>query len=174
MAKLYIFDKDTTLVTPKSGNKFVQAPEDQQLIPGTIELLAQLKADGSTIVIASNQGGIAAGYKSQQATIEEMRFCMNLLPQIKAAYFCPDFEGRRCVCVFTLIKAVYELEDGRNYRKPGAGMLLEAIEDWNRADFDGVVMVGDRPEDEGAAEAAGIAFQWIWNVNPQYPGQLLP
>lgn len=173
MTKLYIFDKDGTLTTPKSGNKFVQHPEDQQLIPGTIELLTRLKDDGSAIVIASNQGGIAAGYKSQQATIEEMRFCMNLLPQIKAAYFCPDFEGRRCVRIFALIKAVYELEDGRNYRKPGAGMLLEAIEDWNLAGIDGAFMIGDRPEDEGAAEAAGIAFQWIWNVNPQYSDHLL-
>lgn len=170
MAKLYIFDKDSTLVLPESGNKFVQYPEDQQLIPGTIDLLEQLKADGSTIVIASNQGGIAAGYKSQQATIAEMKFCMDLLPQISAAYFCPDFEGR--LCVRSLGLTFHEIEDGRIYRKPGAGMLLQAIEDWNQARLDDVVMVGDRPEDEGAAEAAGVAFRWIWSVNPQYPDHL--
>ena len=39
MAKLLILDKDGTLVRPKSGGRFVQSPDDQELIPGVVEVL---------------------------------------------------------------------------------------------------------------------------------------
>ncbi|HMA77901.1 MAG TPA: HAD family hydrolase, partial [Candidatus Paceibacterota bacterium] len=62
--KLAIFDKDGTLTTPASDAEFVQHPEDQILLPGVSEGVAAMAADGWTIAIASNQGGVAAGYKS--------------------------------------------------------------------------------------------------------------
>jgi histidinol phosphatase-like enzyme len=57
MAKLLVVDKDGTLVRPKSGNTFVQHPEDQELIEGVTEAIQRYVADGWTIAIASNQGG---------------------------------------------------------------------------------------------------------------------
>lgn len=57
MTKLLVLDKDGTLVRPKSGNTFVQHPEDQGLIEGVTEAIARYIADGWTIAIASNQGG---------------------------------------------------------------------------------------------------------------------
>jgi len=44
--KLYIFDKDGTLTIPKSGEIFVQYPEDQQLISGVAERLLELRKEG--------------------------------------------------------------------------------------------------------------------------------
>lgn len=55
--KLLVLDKDGTIVRPKSGNTFVQHPEDQELIEGVAEAIARYIADGWTIAIASNQGG---------------------------------------------------------------------------------------------------------------------
>lgn len=57
MTKLLVLDKDGTLVRPKSGNTFVQHPEDQEMIEGVAEAIARYIADGWTIAIASNQGG---------------------------------------------------------------------------------------------------------------------
>lgn len=43
MSKLLILDKDGTLVTPASGKKFVHHPEDQVVLPGVHEAIAQPK-----------------------------------------------------------------------------------------------------------------------------------
>ncbi|WP_197278786.1 HAD hydrolase-like protein [Pseudanabaena sp. 'Roaring Creek'] len=50
-------DKDNTLVLPKSGETFVQAPDDQVLIDGVSKALRQYVDNGWSISIASNQGG---------------------------------------------------------------------------------------------------------------------
>ena len=55
--RLAILDKDGTLVGTKSGETFVQHPEDQILLPGVEEAIARLVDDGYELVIASNQGG---------------------------------------------------------------------------------------------------------------------
>ena len=88
--KLCIFDKDGTLTTTKSGETFVQHPEDQILLPGVVEGITAMAADGWLFAIASNQGGVAAGYKSLDDAIREIRYCLSLLPQIELGLFCPD------------------------------------------------------------------------------------
>lgn len=167
--KLILLDKDGTIINPKSGNKFVQTPWDQELIAGVKEAIAHYHSSGWTIAIISNQGGVSAGHKTLNNTILEMRFCLELFPEIEEAYFCPDFEGMECYRVwrndFIHYDAdnytVWEVGVRGQFRKPKPGMLKLAQhihvpdECW---------MVGDRPEDEQAADSAGINFMWadIW------------
>jgi HAD superfamily hydrolase (TIGR01662 family) len=47
----------------------------------------------------------------------------------------------------------------RQWRKPGPGMLLQAMQD-AAASPERTLFVGDSPEDQGAARAAGCAFRW--------------
>ena len=168
MTKLLILDKDGTLVRPVSGAKFVQSPEDQGLLPGVAEALARYRADGWVMAIASNQGGVAAGYKTLDSAIAEMRYCLRLLPQIYNAYFCPDLEGQKC---WHVEKGFAQSLDHkyRNglgepykglYRKPNHGMIshIQMIETFPNPKE--TLFVGDRPEDECAAEAAGVRFMW--------------
>jgi hypothetical protein len=93
-----------TLVLPKSGNKFVQNPTDQILMVGAVEGCQRLIDAGYVLAIASNQGGIAAGFKTLEEAATEMRYCLHLLKgfniDIKVAMFCPDFEGNRCIAVW--------------------------------------------------------------------------
>ncbi len=194
MTKLLLLDKDGTLVRPKSGGEFVQHPEDQELLPGVAETIERYAADGWTMAIVSNQGGVSAGYKTLEDAISEMRHCMGLLPQIETAYFCPNGEPKwwhrlarilgystRCVRVpRNAQKEIVYFEShcdeemvlwtgsqwGRpiSYRKPSGLMpFLAAIESvypcgtkWP----DKILMIGDRPEDQQAAEAANIPFMW--------------
>lgn len=93
--KLLILDKDGTLVKSKSGNKFVQHPQDQELLPNVAETLQRSRDDGWQIAIASNQGGVAAGHKTIDEAIAEMLYCLNLL-DLPMGLFCPDFEGQEC------------------------------------------------------------------------------
>jgi len=164
--KLAILDKDGTLAQPKSGSKFVQSPDDQELMPGVKEAIAALVADGYMLVIASNQGGVEAGHKSLDDAIAEMRYCMKLLPEIERSYFCPDFAGQTCYMVLDQVirtKTLSATDWGfKSFRKPDPGMLLHAL--WvfkiayNVVGSVDVVYIGDRPEDEQASEAAGIPF----------------
>mgnify|MGYP002777877795 CR=1 FL=1 len=178
--KIAILDKDGTLVRPKSGAEFVQNPEDQELLPGVEEAVARLVEENCRLAIASNQGGVAAGRKSLLDAVSEMRYCMELfpyqpdfgdkLPLIDSAYFCPDFEGKQLYCAefdfdgFFEFEALHEqlfrIYPLKECRKPGAGMIKEIISrhGLDKRDYERVVMIGDRPEDQGAAEAAGIRF----------------
>jgi D-glycero-D-manno-heptose 1,7-bisphosphate phosphatase len=105
---------------------------------------------------------VAAGHKSLEDAIAEMRFCLQLLPQIDSALLCPDFEGNQLWKVEhpSLGRGDVGICDNGTdiglygqYRKPAPGMLNYASELYPEA-----IMIGDRPEDRDAAAAAGIPF----------------
>lgn len=179
--KLAILDKDGTLVLPKSGNTFVQNPTDQILMVGAVEGCQRLIDAGYVLAIASNQGGIASGYKTLDEAISEMQYCLHLLSEFnikiaQKAYFCPDFEGQKCYWA--------NLNDGGDcgassiffggaggFRKPSAGMLhLSACDVPVGEEFTDCWMIGDREEDRLAAEAAGFSFldadEWRKGASP--------
>lgn len=171
--RLAIFDKDGTLIKPRSGQTFVQSPDDQELLPGVKEQIEAMAKDGWEFAIASNQGGVAAGHKTLESAIAEMRFCMELLP-IYEAWFCPDFDGRECYMLAggEVNPSHQSLpEQSGLFRKPNPGMLKAAISFWmpwsDPLTSDQIIMVGDRPEDEQAAASAGVGFIWAdqWRVS---------
>lgn len=169
--KLAIIDKDGTLTETVSGATFVQSPTDQKLIAGVQQAIAKLVAEGYTLAIASNQGGVAAGHKTLEDAIAEMRYAMELTG-IQVAYFCPDFKGHQCYKVtpsfcegfndepiesesadrYTILLPTTSFG---SYRKPDSGMLKRAIHDHDSLK---AIMIGDRPEDEQAAHNAKIDF----------------
>jgi D-glycero-D-manno-heptose 1,7-bisphosphate phosphatase len=174
LMKLIILDKDGTLTAPKSGNPFVQYPEDQILLPGVLAGLRHYSSQGHKLAIASNQGGVAAGHKTLRDAIAEMRFCLTLCEElVDAAFFCPDYDEFYAVgpngvgfpdnhCCFNIAE-ILGWEESRSvlntgyFRKPGPGMLKFAIKDAGATE---ALMIGDRPEDQQAAAAAGIDFRW--------------
>ncbi|XP_035829481.1 D-glycero-beta-D-manno-heptose-1,7-bisphosphate 7-phosphatase-like [Aplysia californica] len=174
--KLIILDKDGTITTPASGEKFVQHPQDQVLLPGVYSGLEWYKSKGRYLAIASNQGGVAAGHKTLEEAYQEMAYCRYLCNRlIDATYFCPDLEGnqmhitdqiaegsRTCIDLNQEDKDSSEenklsLLNTSYYRKPGPGMLKHAMQYYN-ASQDETLMIGDRPEDFAAAEMAGVTF----------------
>lgn len=48
-------------------------------------------------------------------------------------------------------------------RKPAPGMIVDAMAAHGVSSKNDVLMVGDRPEDQGAAQAAGVGFIWADN-----------
>lgn len=168
LVKLLMLDKDGTLVKPASGSTFPMHPKDQQVLPGVTKALQSFVSAGWLPVIVSNQGRVAAGYKTIDDAIEEMRYCLELLPGITLALFCPD-AGENC---YRVTKTVSDRKWGYSdiygsFRKPGAGMLNYAVAyqlpvtcgmtDWAEVKRQSL-MVGDRPEDFQAAQAAGVPF----------------
>jgi D-glycero-D-manno-heptose 1,7-bisphosphate phosphatase len=174
--KLLLLDKDGTLTHPASGAKFTNLPYDQTPLPGSRKAIERYAAEGWTIAIISNQGGVAAGHKSLESVFMEMEFALGLFPLIQEAYFCPcptDTGGNHCWRVWGDCnesrrirygkdlphRIVSELEESLHdtFRKPNAGMLKLAIDIYGA---ESALMVGDRPEDEAAAHAAGVPFMW--------------
>ena len=167
MTKLLVLDKDGTLTRPKSGNTFVQHPEDQELIEGVAEAIQRYIADGWTIAIASNQGGVAAGYKSLGDAIAEVRYAMKLIGIQYHGLLCPDFNGDECYIVSDFsAPPLHKVEHYKSlvgsFRKPQGGMLTALWRHFSthESEITASLMIGDRPEDQGAAQAAGFDFMW--------------
>lgn len=173
MSKLLIVDKDQTIIRSRlGGREFVRRPWDQVPIPGVLGTLEKYREDGWKIVIASNQGGIAAGKKTLESTFMEMEFCLELFPMIDEAFFCPDYEGRHCWRMWRNDaglndedhRILYDddyLYEKRNlsgsFRKPKGGMLVLADDLFPS---DKAFFIGDMETDRQAAIDAGIGFKW--------------
>ncbi len=181
MTKLLILDKNGTLVETKSGETFIQHPEDQVLIAGVYEKLKQYSESGWIVAIASNQGGVKAGYKTIEDAKLEMMYCMKLtMPYIELGLFCPDegntffHNGIYKSLIYPphreFVEDIYGLS---NCRKPNPGMLEFAkyyfesgayafpSSRYGRViTFSEILYVGDREEDRMAAMNAQIPFMW--------------
>ena len=161
---LLLVDMDGTLREPLSGHQYFQHTKDQRIITGAQTAISAYK-DNWIIVGISNQGGVAAGHKSMQECIKQQQYTLELLPQLKEIYFCPDFEGRKCFRVTPHnVHNHSKTKWSGQYRKPRPGMLQLAMVRYKYTPNNSLY-VGDRPEDEEAAQRAGISFlsarDWI-------------
>ena len=167
MTHLIILDKDGTLVESISGAKYPSF-HDQLLIPGVKERIDAHVDRADILAIASNQGGISKGYKSLNKAKAEFMEVLGLLPQIKVACFCPDFEGQILHQIwadgtFDTLK-LENFSNLRPFRKPQPGMLLYLM-DIFKGMYSDVLFVGDMDSDEKAAVAARVKYldvkQWL-------------
>ena len=177
-------DLDGT-VRESTNGKFIQTPGGQRIMAGVHEAIAHHKAQGYTIIGVTNQGGCdtinrntGKPLKSLEDAIAEQQYTLSLIPEMKAIYFCPDMTGQICWVVDK--KMIFKVSDldtrisdsenriltgNRIYRKPGAGMIYRAANDFE-IDLSRSWMIGDRDEDEKAAIAAGVNFFWadVWRM----------
>ena len=179
-------DLDGTARESTDG-KFIQTPKGQQIMPGVHEAITSLssanahhKRQGYTIIGITNQGGCdtinrdtGKPLKSIEDAIAEQHYTLELIPQLEVIYFCPDMKG---LVVYRVtrndaVKLADHTPDGEflkekfRYRKPGAGMIFQAVFDFG-IDLTKSWMIGDRDEDEKAAKAAGVSFFWadVWRM----------
>lgn len=155
---LYIFDKDGTLV--RFERRFLRAPtptlkvEDQVLLPGVFEKLAQLRAEGHHIAIASNQPMVAAGQISLAEAQQLMENCAAKVGGVSAFRFSPFSPHAQKVLHGR--PNPYARDD--ESRKPRPGMILELMAELQHTPAD-TVMVGNAKTDRQTAKAAGVRFQ---------------
>ena len=141
---LYIFDKDGTIIA-SHGNRPANTIEEQRLLPGVARKCQELKAQGHTLAVASNQGGVAWSFITIKQARELVIHSANLI-EVDAWRMCPHHpKGRNAYAV--------ECE----CRKPAPGMLLSLMTQF-KASPDETVYVGDMDSDREAAEAAGVTF----------------
>jgi D-glycero-D-manno-heptose 1,7-bisphosphate phosphatase len=134
--------------------RFGRGPEDVRVFTEVPELLAGYKRLGWRIAAVSNQGGIALGHLTLEecaaAMLETNVQCGKLFDKMSWCSHHPDAQDplmATCWC-----------------RKPRAGLVIEAAHALH-AQFKSemypphiALMVGDRPEDKGCADAAAVPF----------------
>jgi D-glycero-D-manno-heptose 1,7-bisphosphate phosphatase len=161
MSKIIFFDLDGTLRETISGKAFINEPHDQKAIEGTQKALSYYQDKGFVLIGITNQGGVAAGHKSMESAIEEQRITLELFPELSEIFFCPNYDGESCYQVSRNEPLLMKTLDLMNScRKPGAGMIELAIKGFSDLEIADCWMIGDRPEDQKCAEAAGVKFVW--------------
>jgi len=145
---LYIFDKDGTICRSRSGKKFINSIDDQELFPDVAEKCAALQVRGHKLAVASNQGGVAwDGLMTESQAREIIEHSANLI-KADAWAVCPHHpKGNNGYAI------------GCECRKPKPGMILQLASQLGFALGD-VIFIGDMDSDKEAAQAAGVEFRW--------------
>jgi D-glycero-D-manno-heptose 1,7-bisphosphate phosphatase len=170
--KHYLFDLDGTIIRSymERSDKDFHAVE---LLPGVLEAWKHLRWDtGNNMAIVSNQGGVAFGYNSESDVIEKFKAVARALGyghiEVHSGTGEPmqDWSGSRhtegvltfyvCYADARSSDPCYNDPARVARRKPSPAMIYEAMEMGEGEP----VFIGDRPEDEQAARAAGVDFVW--------------
>ncbi|MDO6461339.1 D-glycero-beta-D-manno-heptose 1,7-bisphosphate 7-phosphatase [Granulosicoccaceae sp. 1_MG-2023] len=139
--KLIVLDRDG--VINEDSDEYIKSPEEWVPVPGSVEAIASLTQAGYSVIVFTNQSGLARGLfdiTTLHGIHQKMQKTINKAGgRIEAVFFCPHASG-----------------DGCNCRKPKPGMLHSIME---RLDVElaGVPVVGDSLRDLQAAMAVGAA-----------------
>jgi D-glycero-D-manno-heptose 1,7-bisphosphate phosphatase len=131
-------DRDGTLIHEV---KYLKDPQKVKLLPGVARGLRRLKKAGFTVVVTSNQSGLARGLITP-AQLEAVRArFLKLLTRHQARldgyYWCPHGPHARCTC-----------------RKPKSGMLRQAGRELH-VPWRAGISIGDKASDVQLAQNAG-------------------
>lgn len=141
------FDRDNTLVI---NDGYLGDPAGVKLMPGAASAVARAKRLGFSVVVVSNQSGVARGMfteddvRSVNARMDAMLLEEDADAVVDRHEFCPT-HPKGTVPEFTR-------DDDR--RKPGSGMLSDAAKALN-LDLQRSWLVGDAPRDIEAGHRAG-------------------
>ena len=136
--KLIVLDRDG--VINHDSDDYIKTTDEWVPIDGSLEAIARLNQGGYTVVVASNQSGIARGYFDIETLTAMHRKMAALLEKlgghVDAIFYCPHGPKDNCDC-----------------RKPKPGMLLEIGQRFN-VSLEDVVFIGDSMADIKAAANA--------------------
>lgn len=137
--KLIILDRDG--VINYDSDDYIKSVDEWEPIPGSLQAMGRLCQAGYTLVVMTNQSGIARQMFDLE-TLHAMHKKMDGLleqygGQVSAVFFCPHGPDDACDC-----------------RKPKAGMYQDLAARF-QCDFEGVPSIGDSLRDIQAARMAG-------------------
>lgn len=158
-SRLLVLDLDGTIRKGKDElGHFVNGPDDVVVFPGVGDILREFQNSGWRVAVATNQGGIAMGYmtnedflKSFVETEQRMKGEQGerLIDQLSWCQHHPDADSERfrnCWCRKPKVGMVASVSTSLRY------VYGEYYPPYNN------IFVGDRPEDRECAERAGMEF----------------
>ncbi len=152
--KLLLLDLDGTVRRcTVEGQPCPNRRGEQELYPGTVDLLNVYVAAGAQVAFVTNQAGIGLGYMTPTDFNDQMDEFKELLGWEDLDVFaCTHAPNEGCAC-----------------RKPAPRMLLDAMSEAG-AGPENTLFVGDQASDAEAARQAHLRqFLFSWMFNPQVP-----
>ena len=148
-SKTIFLDRDGVL---NVDHGYVYKIDELQILPTVKESLVRLKSNGFKLIVISNQSGVARGM-FQESDVrkfnEELNRQLDKEGQIDAFYVCPFHPDA--------ISPEFRIDS--DYRKPGTGMLDQAVSEHD-VDVKQSYLIGDKASDIECAINFGIpAFQ---------------
>jgi D-glycero-D-manno-heptose 1,7-bisphosphate phosphatase len=139
----YIFlDRDGVLNRKQPEGAYVTSWEQFQWLPGAVEAIARMNRAGMTVMLVTNQRGIALGRFTDAELGHIHRNMRAHLAQhgarVDAIYYCPHDVGQ-CQC-----------------RKPDIGLFTQACKDFPQAGAHNSVVIGDSHSDMQAGQRMGM------------------
>jgi len=132
-----VLDRDG--VINRDSPDYIKAPDEWNALPGSLEAIAQLTANGFQVYVATNQSGIGRGLYSEATykTIERKMLdeVASAGGKIEKVFYCPHSPDDNCDC-----------------RKPSPKLLQDVIAATG-ADGSDLIMIGDSLRDLQAAES---------------------
>ncbi len=154
----YVFlDRDGVLNRKMPEGAYVRAWSQFQWLPEAQEAVARLKRAGLTVIVVSNQRGIALGlYTEADLQLIHRNMQRDLERQgagLDAIYYCPHDEGE-CHC-----------------RKPDIGLFEQAFAQFPHANPQNSLLIGDSLSDIQAGHRMGMKTIFIaGDPDRQKPG----
>lgn len=146
MTKPIFLDRDGVITADPPH--YAHRIDQLSLIPGSAEAIHLLNKKGFTIIVITNQSGVAKGmYKEEDIHIFNNEMKKKLLEQgayVDAIYYCPHHPKG----------IIPEYRKDCDCRKPKPGMLRKAVEEMNLS-LDNSYLVGDKWSDIKAGKAVG-------------------
>jgi D-glycero-D-manno-heptose 1,7-bisphosphate phosphatase len=144
----YVFlDRDGVVNRKLPEGAYVTDWEQFEWLPGAVEAIAALNRAGMTVILVSNQRGIALGlFTHDQLELIHANMRVHLAQhgaQLDAIYYCPHDVGE-CQC-----------------RKPDVGLFEQAYRDFPQASADNSVVIGDSLSDMQAGQRLGMKTIFI-------------
>ena len=137
--KLIILDRDG--VINEDSDDYIKSPEEFVPITGSLEAIARLTHAGYTVLVVTNQSGIARGYydvETLNRMHEKLKRLLNAFGgRIDGIFFCPHAPDDHCDC-----------------RKPRTGLYEEIARRFD-TDLTDVPCIGDSLRDIQAAQQVG-------------------
>jgi D-glycero-D-manno-heptose 1,7-bisphosphate phosphatase len=136
-------DRDGTINEKAPEGEYIEGPGQVTLLSGAADAIRRLNEAGITVIVVTNQRGIALGRMTEDDLAAVHEALMAQLAEaagarIDAFFFCPHDEGE-CDC-----------------RKPGTGLFRQARERYPWIDLERSVMIGDSRSDVQAGQALGM------------------
>jgi D-glycero-D-manno-heptose 1,7-bisphosphate phosphatase len=154
----YVFlDRDGVLNRKLPEGAYVRDWEQFEWLPGAVEAIARLNRAHRTVILVSNQRGIALG----RLTVEQLELIHDNMrhhlaqqgARLDAIYYCPHDNGQ-CHC-----------------RKPGIGLFEQAAKDFPQVNADNSVVIGDSLSDIQAGQRLRMKTIFIrGEADRQKPG----
>jgi D-glycero-D-manno-heptose 1,7-bisphosphate phosphatase len=144
----YVFlDRDGVLNRKLPEGAYVSDWAQFQWLPGAVEAIARMNRAGLTVIVVSNQRGIALGRLSvEQLELIHGQVRNDLAHQgarLDAIYYCPH-DHDECNC-----------------RKPDIGLFEHAAKDFPEVDAKNSVVIGDSLSDIQAGHRLGMRTIFI-------------